>query len=441
MPLPYAPDARKNIGQLWGYQDRKDIFGVVRGEFDLTERVTVYATVGAHDNRVGSLRGGANVTVNDFSGSGMATPNSLSQYQQYLTGEVGLRALAETGPFGHEFALAATTFRWTSGFALLNGTPYATSIYTPNLIARPNIPTGQANKTSSTILSGLAVADTLTAADKRIQLTLGARLQQVSSQNFNATTGAETTSYNQSALSPSVLLVVKPIENVSVYANWIQGLQQGAVVGAAFANAGVVLPPYKATQYEAGVKIDWGKLTTTASVFQISQPSLLTDVATNTQFLGGEQVNQGLEFNFFGEVTDGVRILGGAMFLNAVLTKTQGGLANGWTAPFAPGSQFNLGGEWDLPFARGLTLNGRVIYTGGQYIDTITPRRQLPEWARFDVGFRYALDSVAPTGKPVVVRFNVENLFDSTYWAGGTGPSTLSVGNPRTFRLALTADF
>jgi iron complex outermembrane receptor protein len=158
--------------------------------------------------------------------------------------------------------------------------------------------------------------------------------------------------------------------------------------------------------------------------------------------LAGQQVNQGVEFNFFGQVSEGFRVLGGAMFLNAVLTQTQGGLTNGWIAPFSPPAQFNLGAEWDLPFARGLTANGRVTYTGAQFIDTTSPRRSLPEWTRFDVGLRYTFDNAqSPTGKPVALRFFVENLFDNDYWASGFGPITLSLGTPRTFRLALTTDF
>ncbi len=51
----------------------------------------------------------------------------------------------------------------------------------------------------------------------------------------------QTSGYDQSALSPSVAVVVKPFwENVSFYGNFIQGLQQGAIVGATFANAGEV---------------------------------------------------------------------------------------------------------------------------------------------------------------------------------------------------------
>ncbi|MBI2740116.1 MAG: TonB-dependent receptor [Rhodospirillales bacterium] len=442
VPLPWAPDARKNWGQPWGSIGRKDLFGVIRGEVDLTDRITAYASFGVHDFRFGSVSGGPIVTATSIGGAATATPSNISQYYQFLTGEAGIRGLVDTGPIGHEFAVVGTMFQLMTGIATVNGPAYTTNIYNPTIIAQPPIATGAANKTGTMNLNSLAVADTLTAADKRIQLTAGLRLQQVQAANFNPLTGLQTSSYDQSVWSPAVALVFKPWENVSVYGNFIQGLQPGQVVAAPFANAGEVFPPFVSTQYEAGVKVDWGKLTTTVSLFQITQPSIITDVAANTQVLAGQQVNQGLEFNFFGEVSEGFRVLGGAMFLNAVLTQTQGGLTNGWIALFSPPAQFNLGAEWDLPFVRGLTANGRVTYTGAQFIDTTSPRRSLPEWTRFDVGLRYMFDNArSPTGKPVALRFIVENLFDNDYWASGFGPTTLSLGTPRTFRLALTTDF
>ncbi len=277
-----------------------------------------------------------NVTVNNASGTATTTPRTQNIYSTWLTGEAGIRGTVDTGPIGHEFALSATTLQQDQGANAVNGTAYATTIYDPLIVARPNLANPAANKTATSTLSSLAIADTLLMADKRIQLTLGGRLQQVKSTNYNVLTGAQTSSYDQSALTPSVALVVKPWSNVSLYGNFIQGLQQGIVVGPAFTNAGEIFAPYMSTQFEVGVKVDWGKLTTTASLFQITQPSILTNVTNNTQYLGGEQRNQGLELNFFGEPIEGVRLLGGAMFLDAVLTKTQGGATNGWTAPMAP---------------------------------------------------------------------------------------------------------
>ncbi len=247
----------------------------------------------------------------------------------------------------------------------------------------------------------MGLADTLSVVDNRIQLTAGVRVQSVTALNYDAA-GRTTTGYDQGAVSPAVALVFKPWQNVSLYGNWIQGLQQGIVVGAAFANRGTILPPFRTTQYEAGIKVDWGKLTTTLSAFQITQPSVLTNGvgASAIQVLAGEQRNQGLEFNVFGEPVEGIRVLGGVMFLSPVLAKTQGGVTDGWIAPFSPQFNLNLGGEWDLPFVQGLTLNGRVIYTASQYIDTTWPRRSLPEWMRFDLGVRYAFENPGAKGKP-----------------------------------------
>jgi iron complex outermembrane receptor protein len=441
VPLPSAPNARTNLGQAWSDLDRRDYFGVVRAELDVTERVTAYVSLGAHLYRSTGLYY-AGVTVNNVNGNATSTvPFNLDQYTTYRTAEAGLRASLETGPIGHELAFTGNSYGMEDGTSTPAGAAIATNLYNPVSVARPNLPFVAASKTSTQNFSSIGIADTLSAADKRVQLTVGARLQQVQAANFNAISGAQTSNYNQSALSPAVALVFKPWHNVSIYGNYIQGLQQGTIVGAGFANAGEIFPPFKSTQYEVGLKVDWGKLTTTASIFQINQPSILTNVATNTQFLGGEQVNQGLELNIFGEVTEGFRVLGGAMFLNAVLTKTAGGLTNGWIAPFSPGAQFNIGGEWDLPFAKGLTLNGRVTYTGAQFIDTLSPRRSLPEWVRLDVGARYAFENPGAKGKLLVARFNVENLLDSNFWEGGFGSTTLFLGAPRTFRFALTADF
>ncbi len=442
VPLPWAPNVRNNPGaQPWGYNDRKDLFGVVRAEIDLTERITAHAAFGAHDFRYGALTGGSGINALNLAGDATMRPYLQSIYNSFLTADAGVRAVVDTGPIGHEFALGAALLQQETGSALVNGTAYLTNIYNTNIIARPNLPTPAANKTSTVDLSSLAFADTLSVAEKRIQLTVGGRLQRVESTNFNAATGMQTSTYVQSAFSPSLALVVKPWRNVTVYGNWIQGLQPGTIVGPTFTNAGEIFPPYKSTQYEVGVKVDWGKLTTTASLFQITQPSTITDVAANALTLNGEQRNRGLELNFFGEVADGIRLLGGAMFLDAVLTKTQGDLTNGWWAPFSPTVQLRVAGEWDTPFLPGLTVTGRAIYTGSQYIDTTYPRRSLPEWARFDLGVRYAFENPGAKGKSVVARFNVENVLDTNYWASGSTVSTLSLGAPRTFRLSLTADF
>jgi len=439
--LPWAPDARMNQGQPWGFLQYKDFLAVVRAEVDMTESITAFAAVGAHDSRTVGFYPPSTLLTNTNGAATGAAPLYTSGYSSYLTATAGVRGLFDTGPIGHEFAVIAQTYENTEGGGFVQGTTFATNIYNPAVIAQPNFATPAANKQSYWSQSSLGIADTLTAADKRIQLTAGLRIQNVTAQNYNTTTGQPTTGYDQSAISPAVALVFKPWDNVTIYGNWIQALQQGSIVGPQFANFGQVFPPFVSTQYEAGLKVDWGKFTTTAALFQITQPFTLTNVATNTLFLGGQQVNQGLELNVFGEPLPGVRLLGGATFMNPVLAQTQNGTTNGWIAPFTPQFTLNLSGEWDLPFARGLTVNGRVIYTASQYVDATFPRRSLPEWTRFDLGARYAFENPGAKGKLLVARFDVENILDADYWQGGNTVTTMFLGQARTFRVSLTADF
>ncbi len=78
-------------------------------------------------------------------------------------------------------------------------------------------------------LSSLAIADTLSAADKRIQLTVGARLQQVSVRPTSTpSTGLETDELRpERHQSRRWRWSSSRWENVSLYGNFIQGLQQG----------------------------------------------------------------------------------------------------------------------------------------------------------------------------------------------------------------------
>ncbi len=442
--LPYAPNARSNpTAQPWGYQARKDSFGVVRLEMDITDNVTLYASGGGHDYRLGGLYSAA-TTITNFNGAATAlAPLNISQYTTTLTAQGGVRATFNTGPANHELGLTASTLQQSNGQVTVSqGANFATNIYNSTLLAQPSIPTPAANKTSTSGFNSIGIADTISSLNNRVQLTAGLRAQNVQSANFTAATGALTTSYDQTVVSPAVALLIKPWENVSLYGNYIQGLQQGSVVAVPFANAGTILPPFVTNQLEVGVKVDWGKLTTTASLFQITQPSVITNATTNTQNVDGQQVNQGLELNVFGEPAKGFRILGGAMFLNPVLAKTAGGTTDGWIAPFTPQFTLNLAGEVDLPFVPGLTLAGRALYTGAQYIDTTYPRRMMPAWTRFDLGARYSFENPGAKGKLLVARFDVDNILDANYWAGSNQTATfMFLGAPRTFRLSLTADF
>jgi iron complex outermembrane receptor protein len=234
-------------------------------------------------------------------------------------------------------------------------------------------------------------------------------------------------------------LVVKPWQRVSLYGNYIEGLQQGFTAPLGSANAGQVFTPFKSKGYEAGVKVDFGRIATTLAGFQLTQPSAFINPATNVFGVDGEQRHRGVEFMVFGEVMEGLRLLGGTSYIDAELTKTEGGINQGNKAPVLP-FQFTLYGEWDPPVLKGFTITSRVIHASSQYVNQ-SDTQEVPNWTQWDLGARYRFEYM--NGKPITIRANIENLLDTNAWYGpsAAGPNQILLRDPRTFLLSATFDF
>lgn len=435
--VPGSPSASKSFMSPWNFVDTTDYFGLMRGEFDITPANTVYASAGkSHTDWKQVLDFGTLLRNNgDFRSTTSMNYTGIDR----TVAEVGWRGRVETGPVQHEFNVGANTYRAerTSVGTIGLGT-IASNIYRPVFNPAPVIPSLDRKRSSDTVLSGVVLSDTLSVLDERAQLTLGVREQNISADNYSIVTGAKTSTYDKRKLTPVVGLVVKPVQNVALYGNYIEGLQQGTIVGAGYANAGEALAPFLSKQVEAGVKIDSGVVSTTVSVFQITQAAGIANTATNTFSSSGEQRNRGIELNVVGEPVRGVRLLGGVLLLDADLTKTANGLYNGRTAPGTARTNLTIGAEWDTPFVPGLTLTSRVIHTGKQYVDAANTQT-LKSWATVDVGARYTLRG--PGGNPMVLRASLRNVFGENYWMTYPGAGTLNRSEGRTVLLSATMGF
>ena len=274
----------------------------------------------------------------------------------------------------------------------------------------------------------------MSAFDDRVMLTLGVRRQSVATNNYAPGTDILTSAYDESATTPVVGLVLRPLDYLSVYANYVEGLSRGDVAPTTASNAGETFAPYRTKQYEAGVKLQYGSFGASLAGFQISKPS--GELNGGLFSVTGEQRVRGLELSVYGEVTPQLRLLGGASLLDGKLTKTAVA-ANLGNRPIGVAPvQLNLGAEWDVPWLRGLTLTGTLVYTGKQYIDAANTQ-SLPDWTRFDLGARYATEIA---GRKTVFRAAVQNVADTKYWSSVASFGTFYVGAPRTFRLSMSMD-
>ncbi len=438
--IPRVPDARGNWYPGTVLKQRDNTIATFV-EYDVTDWLTAYGGIGYRkgtndqtfpDSRVAGFTSGAN----QF-GNFRLINAYYDSYAKALSGNIGLRSRFSTGPIKHALNVVYTGYQQENGNAYLANTPaqsLPSNLYNPTPLQPVPGVRQDPRKASVNTLTSYAIADTMSFFNDRVFFTAGVRQQNVKQQSYSTVTGAKTSKYDSSATTPLFGLVVKPWENVSLYANYAEGLSQGTIVGAGFANAGETLAPFKSDQQEIGVKVDWGRITTTAALFQISRPSLIT-TTSNTQAYDGEQRNRGLEMSAYGEILTGLRAMGSVMFLKPELTKNPNPAIQGNDAAGQPNFTASASLDWDLPWVRGLSTNGRVIYTGGSYLTTANTVK-FPSWTRLDLGLRY---ETSIQNNPVTFRFNVENVFDKQYWL--TTGNFVTVASPRTFIGSATIQF
>jgi len=459
--LPPPPKAGTNFQVPLAYYEPTDFFTTARGEVDVLDWLTAYGAFGFHDSNINykypspiisNAVPGANTGAFQLGGL-RSNPLAGSERFETYAGEAGLRANVDAGPVNHavsmNYSINDRTYRQR---VVTAATPPAGqsvlywNLYNePTNLAQPIFNNLLANQRTNVQLESVGIADTMSLLNKRIQFTIGARNQTAGSEVINYLPGGSVRPFKESSLiTPAYALVVKPVENISLYANYVEGLQTPHIVtGANFTNNGTVFEPARTTQTEAGVKIDTGRLTTTLSLFEIEQRSIITVTTASgqSQLPNGRQRNRGAELNVFGEIAPDIRVLGGVTLIDGrqVATPTVAGVnTDGKVAIGVPAVTANIGAEWDTWFVPGLTFTGRVIYTGSQYYDAANTI-SLPEWTRVDIGARYTF--LSPwNGKPIVVRANIENVGNRAYWASAYS-SVLTLGAPRTYLLSTTFNF
>jgi iron complex outermembrane receptor protein len=433
LQVPKAPDGRLNVTQPWEWSRISDQSVLWRNEYDLSSQVTLFADVGGSKTNVERFFGLP--TITDALGNTTSTPGFFGLSVDRHTYDGGVRAKFDTGFVRHAVTFQGSVYHDELFRRTTNGTAVTSNIYNPTVA-----PTQFANeipgrpRLSESSLTALSIADTMSVLDERILLTLGVRRQGVEATNYNANIGTFANAYDKSATSPVVGLVVRPLDNVSLYANYVDGLSKGDIAPQNASNFGEVLSPYVAKQYEAGVKVDFGQFATTFSAYEISKPS--GEILGSRFQATAETQVRGLEFNVFGELMPCVRVLGGVSLLDGTLTKTAVAANVGNTPIGVPNVQANIGAEWDLPWVTGLTVNGALIYTGRQFVDSAN-RQPIPDWTRLDLGARYA---TAINGRKTVFRANVQNVTGENYWSSVASFGTFYLGAPRTYLLSMTVD-
>lgn len=421
-----APDGDVNLfrGTHGEYENSG---ALARAEFDLTSNLQAYVAVGGSESRGQGLLFGTRALVTQADGSAKGAVYNVHAESERRTAEAGLISKFATGNVQHRMQVSYNILKTKEGsYNTACNYCNSTNIYAPTNPTFPAAPQWKGYQTENEFTS-LALADVMSFANDKVLLTLGLRQQKVET----PLSGGKAYGYSESRLSPMAGVVVRPWgENVSLFANYSEGLQPGTVVGAGFANTGESLSPMQSKQAEMGVKLQTQQVTHTISAFRIEKPSVITDTATNTQVADGEQRLTGLEWSASGQLTQTISLLGGVEYIKSRQVNT------GKENFGVPRLRTRIGADWATPI-KGLTVGGRWLYTGKQWVDSGNQLRA-PAWNRTDLMAKYDTKFGAT---PVRLNASVENVTNKNYWIGMFNDGFVMPGAPRTFRVSGTVSF
>nr|WP_242008020.1 TonB-dependent receptor [Sphingomonas ginsenosidivorax] len=454
--IPRVPKATTNYGQPYYFTNLRDVYGQFRAEYDLSDAAMAYAAFGARDGSEDGFYSTLSL-LDATTGTASVSGSLIPRTDNNEAAQAGVRVKLAAGGVTHEFNVGGS-MNWLTNrnafefYAISSGT---TNIYAPVVVPQPSRVTSRGGNLddpfpiSRTRLTSTFASDTIGLWDDRILLTGGLRLQQIVVKSYSNMTALQSGEYRKDAITPVAGVVVKPVDHVSLYANRIEALVQGATAppisgGLNIVNVGEVLPPFRSTQYEVGGKLTLDMLTASLSFFKTERATAIATAlpappANAARFeASGLQRNKGIELSLQAEPIEGLRIIAGGSVLDARLRRQTNGLNEGRKVAGVPDYLINGNAEWDLPFVRALTLTGRVVHTGEQPANAANTL-SLPSWTRFDLGARYV---AVVSDRPLTLRVGVDNLANKRYWATAFDSSRpdLLQGAPRTVKLSASMD-
>lgn len=453
--VPSAPSNTNNWGQPWSFSNAKGQFATFRAEHDFNEQLTGWAALGyGHGDEENAL---SNPSLNNAqTGAGTSYRFDNTRKDDNRSVELGLREERQYGAVKHSFVLTYSYFdsKNKSAYAFDWQNTFDVNIYDPLLYAQApefSATAGYGGDLANprlitrTTLTSYAFGDTLSMLDDKVQLILGARHQTIETSDYAYNTGVLSASYKKSRTTPVVGIVLKPQQNVSVYANYIESLAQGETAptsanGVPVVNPGEQQSPYVSKQKEIGWKYDAGQIGFGAAIFSTKKPrSYLT--ADNYFTTSGKDKHKGLELSTYGQATHDVRLIAGLTFLDAKQKQTGSEATDGRRVIGVPKRQASITADWNVPAVTGFSLNGRVTTTSSRYADAANTLK-VDGWSRLDMGARYirALNNQST----LTLRARIDNVTNRNDWAsvgGYSGSGYLVAGTPRTFALTSTFDF
>ena len=244
--------------------------------------------------------------------------------------------------------------------------------------------------------------------------------------------GAVTRSRKDEEFSPRGGIILKPQENISIYASYSESFEPRS--GQQFASLGGgadALEPNSFTNLEAGLKWEFmDQVALTAAIFEIEQSSPQpadNDPATLEVI---DSTIQGFELQLQGEVMPGWEVSAGYSYLDGEQQSRTG--PTGLRPRELPENMFSIWNKIAVSDAFGIGLG--LTHQDESFIDNGN-NAVLPAYTRLDAALYYDVS------ENLRLQVNVENLTDTTYFPNSHATHQVTVGAPLNARFAVTGRF
>jgi catecholate siderophore receptor len=236
--------------------------------------------------------------------------------------------------------------------------------------------------------------------------------------------------------SPRVGVIVKPVEPLSLYANYsVAHLPGSGDQFSSLTNVTQQLKPEKFNNYEVGVKWDVRRyLTLTTALYRQDRTNTRSiDPADPTRIVQtGSQRTDGFEVGVNGSVTRSWSVAGGYAYQDAFISSATAAARAGAQVAQVPRHHFSLWNNYRFhpKWAAGLGLVRR-----SDMFAAVDNAVVLPGYTRADAAVFF---NVTERWR---LQANAENLFGTRYYINADGNNNISPGASRGVRVGLTARF
>jgi catecholate siderophore receptor len=271
---------------------------------------------------------------------------------------------------------------------------------------------------------------------RHLQAVAGLRYDRFAVDFHNNRSGADLTSVDN-LVSPRFGVIYKPLEAVSVYANYsLTFVPRAGEQLSSLSLTNQALDPEKFTNYEVGSKWDMaGGLSLTAAIYRLDRTNVVIPdpVDPTRSILVDGQRTKGVELGVGGRITQSWSTVGGYAYQDGAITRTLSPSAvTGAVLAQLPAHTFSLWNRYDIQPRVGVGVG--VIHRSDMFTSTDNIV-VLPAATRIDGAVFVTLT------RRLRAQINVENLLNDPYYASANGNNNITPGSPRAVRMTLSARF